>query len=164
MTEQQIKDFIDDSEDSMKDRYLTFLIGEDTFGIELNYIMEIVGLQPITEMPEMPDYIKGIVNLRGMIIPVMDVRLRLKKPQAEYNDRTCIIITQFGGMSLGLVVDSVSDVRSITSAEISDKPDIGGKGSRGYVKSVAKIHDRVILLLDCEKLLTDEEPEEVSGQ
>jgi len=76
-------------EDTQKDRFLTFQLGKESYGIEIRHVTEIIGIQPITEVPEMPEYIKGIINLRGKIIPVMDVRLRFKKEPREYNDRTC---------------------------------------------------------------------------
>ena len=80
------------AEDTMKDRYLTFEIGGESYGIDIKYVREIVGLQPITPVPELPDYIRGIINLRGKIIPVVDVRLRFRKPFKEYTDRTCVIV------------------------------------------------------------------------
>lgn len=124
----------------------------------------LIGIQPITKMPEMPDYISGIINLRGKIIPVMDVRLRFKKTKAEYNDRTCIIVIEFSSMSMGLIVDSVSEVLVIPDKDVSEKPEFNGKASRGYVKSIGKIDKKVILLLNCEKLLNEEELDTVSAQ
>ncbi|HWP80941.1 MAG TPA: chemotaxis protein CheW [Candidatus Acidoferrum sp.] len=147
----------DEEEDDMKGRFLTFQVDRELFGIELRNVMEIVGIQPITQMPEMPDYIKGIVNLRGKIIPVMDVRLRFGKSAIEYHDRTCIIVIDFDGISIGLIVDSVSEVLAIPDADIAEKPEIGSMRSRGYINNIGKIGERVILLLDCQKLLSEEE-------
>ena len=79
-------------EDTQKGRFLTFSLDKESYGIEIKYVTEIIGLQEITEVPELPDYIKGIINLRGKIIPVMDIRLRFKKSEKEYNDRTCVIV------------------------------------------------------------------------
>ncbi|MCI2106982.1 MAG: chemotaxis protein CheW [Intestinimonas sp.] len=155
---------IDSEEDSMKGRFLTFLIGEERFGIEITYVVEIIGMQPITEMPEMPDYIRGIINLRGKIIPVLDTRLRLKKPQIEYDDRTCIIVIVFHGISMGLIVDRVSEVLPIPEDDIAEKPKISCRESRGYIKSIGKVGEHVILLIDCDKLLNDEEFDAVSAQ
>lgn len=152
-----LKSIVDIDVDSMKGRFLTFLNGEETFGIEIEHVMEIVGIQPITEMPEMPDYIKGIINLRGRIIPVLDVRLRFKKPQIEYNDRTCIIVIDFGGKSIGLIVDSVSEVLAIPDEDIAENPEISTRGSHGYVNGIGKIGEKVVLMIDCEKLLNEEE-------
>jgi purine-binding chemotaxis protein CheW len=154
----------DCDEDEMKGRFLTFQIGDEMFGIGLKNVMEIVGIQPITEVPEMPDYFKGIINLRGRIIPVMDIRLRFKKPEKAYNDRTCVIIVCFAGVSIGLIVDCVSEVLTIPDEDIVEKPEINARESHGYVKNIGKIGDKVALLIDCEKLLAEEELEIVSAQ
>ena len=145
-------------EDDTRGRFLTFQIDEEMYGIELKNVMEIVGFLPITQMPEMPDCIKGIINLRGKITPVMDVRLRLKKPEKDYTDRTCIIVISFIDISVGLIVDCVSEVLTISDEDIVEKPEISSKGSRGYVRSIGKIGDnKVVLLIDCEKLLNEKE-------
>ena len=140
----------------MKGRFLTFMIEEEMFGIELKNVMEIVGIQPIISMPEMPDYIKGIINLRGKIIPIMDVRLRFKKPEKEYNDRTCIIVVSYGASLIGLIVDVVYEVQPIAEDDIAKNPEIGSEGNHGYVNRVGKVGEKVVLLIDCEKLLNGE--------
>lgn len=159
-----LKQSAPESEDDMKGRFLTFQIDEELFGIELYNVMEIVGIQPITGMPETPDYIKGVINLRGIIIPVMDARLRFKKPEKDYTERTCVIVISFSGISIGLVVDCVCEVLAIPEKDIAEKPEINSRGSRGYVKKIGKIGERVVLLIDCEKLLNEEELEAVSAQ
>ena len=151
-------------EDDMNGRFLTFQIDEEMFGIELKDVREIVGIQPITGIPEMPDYIKGIINLRENIIPVMDVRLRFKKPEIAYNDRTCIIVIDYNSVSIGLIVDSVSEVLTIPDKDIAEKPEISSRGSRGYVNNIGKTGEKIVLLIDCEKLLNEEEFETVSKQ
>ncbi len=143
--------------DLLKSRFLAFLVDEETFGIEIRHVLEIVGLQSITEIPETQECIKGIVNLRGRIIPVIDIRLRFKKPQKDYNDRTCIIIASIGGKSIGLIVDSVSEVLTIPEEDIAKKPEIYSKDSRGYVNGIGKIGKQVVVLIDCERLLNEEE-------
>lgn len=148
-----LKNSTSTSKDSMKGRFLTFLIDQDVFGVEIEHVMEIVGIQPITEVPEMPDYINGIINLRGKIIPVLDVRTRFKKPRAEYDDRTCIIVIDYDRLSLGLIVDSVSDVLKIPDTDVVKKSEINSGSNGGCVKSIGKIDDQVILMIDCEKLL-----------
>ena len=104
---------LETEEDTQKGKYLIFSLGNEFYGIEIKYVTEIIGVQPITEIPELPDYIKGIINLRGKIIPVMDVRIRFKKSPMEYNDRTCVIVIDVKDTSVGLIVDSVSEVLSI---------------------------------------------------
>ncbi|MBP1711739.1 MAG: chemotaxis signal transduction protein [Deltaproteobacteria bacterium] len=143
----------DAGEGSIKDRFLTFLLGEELFGVELSQVMEIGGLQPITEIPVTPEYVKGVANLRGNIIPFMDARLRLKKPPAEYDDRTCVIVIAIGGGSVGLIVDGVSEVLAIPREDIANNPE-RNSGNGGYVKNIGKLGSKVILLLDCEKLLS----------
>jgi len=148
---------IETQEDTQKGRYLTFLIGDEVYGIEIRYVMEIIGIQAITELPEMPEYIKGIINLRGNIIPLLDVRLRFGKEPRKYDDRTCVIVIDVLDVRIGLIVDSVSEVITIPDEDISELPKMGlGPGSR-YLKNVGKVGDDVKLLIDCEKLLTERE-------
>lgn len=153
-----------DIKNAMKGRFLTFLIGEETYGIQIENVVEIVGIQPITELPEMPNYIKGIINVRGSIVPAMDIRLRFKKPKAGYTDRTCIILIRIDGIPTGLIVDCVSEVLTIPDKGISATPEIGAVERRGYVNGIGKTDNHIILLLDCEKLLNEQELETVSAQ
>lgn len=145
-------------EDTQKNKFLTFSIGKEFYGMEIMYVTEIIGIQAITEVPELPEYIKGIINLRGKIIPVMDVRLRFKKEPREYNDRTCIIVVDIKEMSIGLIVDSVSEVISIPEQEIVPPPEFN-KSSNGYIKGIGKVGNEVKLIIDCNKLLNDDEVE-----
>jgi len=142
-------------EDTLKDKYLTFLIGNESYGMEVGHVTEIVGMQSITEMPELPYYIKGIINLRGKIIPVMDVRLRFGKQAKPYDDRTCIIVINVDDMAFGLIVDTVSEVITIPEQDIIAPPSMGA--SNRYIKNLGIAVDGVKLLLDCEKLLTADE-------
>lgn len=153
------KEFMEqDEEDTMGGRFLTFSLGNESYGIEIRLVTEIIGIQPITEVPELPDYIKGIINLRGKIIPVMDVRLRFKKNVKEYNDRTCVIVIDIRNLSIGLIVDGVSEVISIPETEIVPPPDMNKEGNR-FIKGIGKVGSDVKLLLDCEKLLSEKEVE-----
>lgn len=153
---------VTEDKDTQEGRYLIFSIDDESYGIEIRYVTEIIGIQTITGVPELPDYVKGIINLRGKIIPVMDVRLRFKKEPREYSDRTCIIVVDIMGMSVGLIVDSVSEVVTINEADISELPYIRQGYQNHYVKKIEKIGDEVRLLLDCEKLLTDEDVESLN--
>ncbi len=156
MSQIVIQEEFEQEEDTQKGKYLTFSMGNETYGMEIRYVTEIIGIQPITEVPELPNYIRGIINLRGKIIPVMDVRLRFKKEYLEYNDRTCIVVIDTNDMSIGLIVDSVSEVLAISENEIVAPPDIN-KNSQKYIKAIGKTGSEVKLLLDCEKLLSDNE-------
>lgn len=148
-------------EDTQKSRYLTFSIGKETYGVEIKYVIEIIGIQTITEIPELPEYIKGIINLRGKIIPVMDIRLRFKKEPLDYNDRTCVIIVDINDTSIGLIVDKVAEVIMIPDQDIVEPPQMN-KGSRNrYIKNMGKVGESVKLILDCERLLTEDELDEV---
>lgn len=158
MKENALHDLFEEEEDTQKGKFLTFSLGNESYGIEILYVTEIVGIQPITEVPELPGYIKGIINLRGKIIPVMDVRLRFKKLPMDYNDRTCIVVVDIQDISIGMIVDTVAEVLSIPEQEIVPPPDIN-KGSKKYIKGIGKTGSEVILILDCEKLLDEEEVE-----
>jgi purine-binding chemotaxis protein CheW len=152
-------DNLDEMEvDTQKDRYLTFSLGKEAYGIEIKYVTEIIGIQTITEIPELPEYVKGIINLRGKIIPVVDVRLRFKKEPREYNDRTCMIVVDNHEISIGLIVDSVSEVISISDGEIVSPPEFN-KSANKYIKGIGKAGNEVKLILDCNKLLTEEDVE-----
>lgn len=156
MSEIFSQELLEQEEDTQKDRFLTFALGSDSYGIEICHVTEIIGIQPITEVPELPEYIRGIINLRGKIIPVMDVRLRFGKPFKDYDDRTCIIVIEIGDISIGLIVDSVSEVLSIPDTEIVPPPEMNKTGNK-YIKGIGKAGSDVKLLLDCEKLLNDGE-------
>ncbi len=153
---------ITEQEDMLEGKYLIFYIGNELYGIEIRYITEIIGIQPITIVPGMPHYIKGITNLRGKIIPVMDARLRFKKAAREYDDRTCIIVLDTNGISTGLIVDNVSEVIAIADEDIAPPPDIN-KGGLKYIKGIGKADGNVKLLVDCQKILKDDEVELLSS-
>jgi purine-binding chemotaxis protein CheW len=151
------KEALDQAEDTQKDKFLIFSLGNDFYGIEIKHVTEIIGIQPITEVPQLPDYVKGIINLRGKIIPVMDVRLRFKKEKREYNDRTCVIVVDIKDISIGLIVDSVSEVLSIQEQNIVPPPTMNKGLQNRYIKGIGKVGNDVKLILDCEKLLTEDE-------
>ena len=151
-----------EDEDTLKGKYLIFSMGNELYGMEIRHITEIIGIQPITEVPEMPDYVKGVTNLRGKIIPVMDARIRFKKAVREYDGRTCIIVLDTNDLSIGLIVDSVAEVLTMQDEDIAPPPDIN-KGGHKYIKGIGKAGGSVKLLLDCQKLLTDNELDTLSA-
>ncbi len=148
-------------EDTQKDRYLTFVIGSECYGIEIRYVTEIIGIQAITEIPELPEYVRGIINLRGKIIPVIDVRTRFKKEAKEYNDRTCVIVVDIKEISIGLIVDSVAEVLTIPEQDIVDPPQMNRINNR-YIRKIGKVGSAVKLLLDCDRFLTENELEDIN--
>ncbi len=146
-------------EDTQAGKFLTFSLDGETYGIEIRYVIEIIGIQAITVIPEVPQYIKGIINLRGKVIPVIDVRLKFGKEEIEYNERTCIIVIDINDIQVGLIVDFVDEVLNIGDDDIADAPKSKTGFTNKYIKGIGKVNDKVQLLLDCEKLLKDEEVE-----
>ena len=140
-------------EDTLQGRFLTFTLVNDVYGLPIEYIVEIIGIQSITIVPNVPAYIKGIINLRGKIIPVIDVRLKFGKEPAEYNDSTCVIVLEIGDISVGLLVDNVDEVLTIEDDNIAAPPANRMGFENRYIMGIGKINGKVQLLLDCQKLL-----------
>jgi purine-binding chemotaxis protein CheW len=152
----------DFEEDTQKDRYLTFALGRECYGIEIRYVTEIIGIQTITQIPELPEYVKGIINLRGKIIPVIDVRIRFKNEPKEYNDRTCIVVVDIKDISIGLIVDNVNEVLTIPELDTVEPPQVNKNAANRYIKKIGKSGNTVKLLLDCEKLLSEDDLEDIN--
>lgn len=148
-------------DESQLTQFLTFMLDKEVYGIQIDQVREIVGLQPITKLPKTPDYLKGIINLRGQIIPVMDFRIKLKKPVVDYTDRTCIIIIDTDSLHAGLIVDQVSEVLNIDANNIVLPPDLN-HSEKQYIQGIGKDGDQVRLLLDCNALFSDEQFEELN--
>jgi len=148
------------AEDTMKGKFLTFSLGKEFYGIDIFHVTEIVGIQPISVVPELPHFIRGIINLRGKIIPVMDARAKFNKENVKYNDRTCIVVVDVSDLSIGIIVDAVSEVLNIDEDDIVPPPNVGGNGRR-YIKSVGMNGNEVILIIDCEQLLNLNEIEDL---
>jgi len=147
-------DFNDD-EDTQKDKFLTFHLAGEDYGIEIAHVLEIIGIQKITEVPDMPAYVKGVINLRGSVIPVMDVRLRFKLEERAYDERTCIIVVEVNGTSVGLVVDQVNEVADIPESQIEPAPQTRKSASSRFIQGMGKINEEVKILLKVEQLLLD---------
>jgi len=150
------QEIIEEQEDAQHGRFLTFAIGKEVFGIEIRYVTEIIGMQPITMLPEVPDYIRGIINLRGKIIPVVDVRSKFKKEPVEYDDRTCIIVVDIKDICAGLIVDHVAEVITIDDENITPPPDNRTGIQNKFISGIGKVENDVKLLLDCEKFFNEE--------
>ncbi len=136
-------------------RYLTFELDKEDYGVRIEYVIEIIGIQDITHLPGMPNYVKGLLNLRGKIIPIIDAREKFGKVKKEYNDRTCVVVLEINSITVGLVVDIISDVITILEREIEEAPNIGKIKANKYIKEVAKVENKVKLLIDCEKLINE---------
>lgn len=144
-------------EDTQHGRYLTFDLGGESFGIEISYVKEIVGMQPITSLPEVAAHVKGIINLRGMVIPVIDMSIRFGKELSAYSDRTCIVVVELEDLSVGLIVDQVSEVLSIDDGNIVPPPSMKTGAYNRYLKAIGKVGNDVKILLDCDKLFCEGE-------
>jgi purine-binding chemotaxis protein CheW len=142
-------------------KYLTFQLANEEFGIRVLSVREIMGLLDITAVPQTPAHIKGVVNLRGKVVPVIDLRLKFALPAAEYTQRTCIIVTQVQGESgpvlIGIVVDAVNEVVSLSAAEIEDTPNFGEALAVKYLLGMAKVKGKVKILLDIDQVLSGQE-------
>ncbi len=149
---------------SREGKYLTFELCGEEYGLEILKVKEIIGIMKITSVPRTPKYVKGVINLRGKVIPVIDLRLKFDMEPIEYSERTCIIVVDIatgsrGGLMMGIVVDSVSEVLSISSEEIEDTPTFGTKLDTEYILGMAKIKGSVKILLDIGKVLSVQELE-----
>lgn len=146
----------------MDGKYLTFWTDKQLFAIPIADVIQIIGVQEITQIPEFPSYAKGIIHLRGSVIPVIDIRLRFGKDEISYDDHTCIIVTNVNGVLIGFIVDSVNEVTYIENDEISQPPAIAGGVSSSYLTGIAKHSENVILLLDSKRLISDDQLAELS--
>jgi len=155
---------MDQAVKAMSDRegkYLTFSLAGEEYGIGILKIKEIIGMMPITSVPQTPDFVKGVINLRGKVIPVIDLRLRFGMEEIDYTERTCIIVVEIespsGMVQIGSVVDAVSEVLNIKGEEIEDTPTFGAKLDTEYILGMAKMEGGVKILLDIDKVLSTEE-------
>jgi purine-binding chemotaxis protein CheW len=150
--------------DARSGKYLTFKLGPEEFGVRVIKVREIMGIQQITAVPQTPDYLKGVINLRGKVIPVIDLRLKFGLPAIEYTQRTCIVVMQVEGESgailVGIIVDGVSEVLNLTSADIEDTPDFGAKLDTHFILGMAKLKGKVKILLDIDRVVS---AKEISG-
>ncbi len=153
----------EEDEDTLKNRYLTFNIGSEEYAIEIKYVIEIIGIQKITPVPNIRKFIKGIINLRGNIIPVVDVRLRFKMEEMEYNDRTCIVVILVNNNFIGLIVDEVVEVVNIPEKDISTPPQTNKGAQSRFIHAIGRVDNSVKIILHTSRLLYDEvkdKPEE----
>ena len=140
--------------DSRAGKYLTFFLASEEYGVEILKVQEIIGRMPITPVPLTSKYIKGVINLRGKIHPIMDLKIKFGMDETQITDETCIIVIKTAGMMMGVVVDKVSEVVNIASGDIEDTPSFGPDVNPEYLLGVGKTGGRIRLLLDIEKVLT----------
>jgi purine-binding chemotaxis protein CheW len=159
-TPEQVQERLDAITDR-EGKYLTFTLAGEEYGISILKIKEIIGMMAITSVPQTPRFVKGVINLRGKVIPVVDLRLRFTMESIAYNERTCIIVVEIGGRGtdivIGIVVDSVSEVLNIKSEDIEDTPTFGTSLNTDYILGMAKMEGKVKILLDIDQVLGAED-------
>jgi purine-binding chemotaxis protein CheW len=147
--------------ETLAGKYLTFILNKEEYGIALLKVKEIIGMMPITSVPQTPEFVKGVINLRGKVIPVTDLRLRFAMREIDYTDRTCIIVVEIQGqestIQVGIVVDAVSEVMNIKAEEIEPTPSFGTKVDTDYILGMANLDGQVKILLDIDQVLTSED-------
>ncbi|MCP4446229.1 MAG: purine-binding chemotaxis protein CheW [Myxococcales bacterium] len=149
-----VEDEVDDEDDAAR-KHLTFNLGNEIYALPISCVTEIVGRQDITYIPDVPHYVRGVINLRGRVIPVIDVRLRFGQMEREYDSRTCTIVVDVGGVCVGLIVDSVKEVLNIEDHQIEEPPGIAVGAGSGYMSGIGKLDGEVTIIL---------EPSQVLGQ
>lgn len=136
--------------------FLTFVLGQEEYGVDILRVQEIRSYDAVTRLPEAPEYIKGVINLRGIIVPVVDMRLKFRLPSAEYNALTVMIVLNVGGRVVGMVVDSVSDVVRLAAEQVRAVPEIGATIDRQFLTGIGTLDQRMLILLDIERLMGHE--------
>ncbi len=142
---------------SYEGKFLTFALSNEEYGVEILKVREIMGLMEITPVPQTPDYMKGVINLRGKVIPVVDLRLKFSMPEVEHTKETCIIVAEVGTAQVGVIVDSVSEVTDIKGEDIEESPNFGQEIDTNFIMGLGKTKKKIIILLDIEGVLTTEE-------
>ena len=134
-------------------QFLTFTLGDEAYGVEILKVQEIRGYSAITPIPNTPSHVRGVMNLRGAIIPVVDLRLQFGMAESEYNQFTVIIVVTVGSKTVGVIVDSVSDVLNMARADVQDTPDLGAQVDASFISGIAKSGEKLVALLDIERVL-----------
>lgn len=158
----QVHERVSSGAETLAGKYLTFTIQRESYGIDVLQVREIIRLPDITSVPQMPDYVRGVINLRGKIIPVIDLRLRFGFPNASNTEQTCIVVVQVKlpdgkPTQMGLIVDGVEEVINLAAADIEETPDFGTQLSTEYILGMAKVKGLVKTLLNIDRILMSEE-------
>jgi purine-binding chemotaxis protein CheW len=148
--------------------YLTFKLGEEKFGAHVSQVLNILEMTKITEVPRSPEYMKGVINLRGMVLPVIDTRIKFGLAETEYTNNTCIVVMDLDidddTIHIGAIVDEVVSVIEIEDHQVEPPPSIGNKYQSEFIYGMAKVEDEFIMLLDMKKVLSSEEIADLAGQ
>jgi len=137
-------------------QFLTFALNSEEYGIEILKVREIIGVMDITTVPQTPDFMKGVINLRGKVIPVVDLRLKFSMSEEEYTQKTCVIVVEADNSQVGIIVDSVSEVLDIKSGEIEETPGFGQGIDTDFIMGLGKVKEKIVILLDIEQILSSE--------
>lgn len=137
-------------------KYLTFMLADEEYGVEILKVREIIGIMDITRVPQTPAFMRGVINLRGKVIPVIDLRTKFGFEPKEYNDQTCIIVVDVGAL-MGIIVDTVQEVHDIGSADIEPPPHLGSSVDTSFILGMGKVNNDVKILLDIDKVMTADE-------
>ncbi len=146
---------------SLEGKFLTFVLGNEEYGIEILKVREIIGLINITTVPQTPEHMKGVINLRGKVIPVIDLRLKFSMQEEVHTQETCVIVVEVNGTSVGIIVDSVSEVVDINGGEIEDAPNFGQGIDTSFIIGLGKVNDKLIIMLDIDAILSSTDLEMV---
>jgi len=157
------QDFLEEEEDAQKDKYLTFRVAKEDYAIEIKYVREIIRIQKITDVPDTSIFVKGVINLRGKVIPVIDIRLRFSINERSYDDRTCIIVVNMNDILTGLIVDRVSEVIDIPELQVDPPPQMGNSGKNNFIQGMGKVGEAVKIILDINKLLQKNDFKEIEN-
>ena len=166
-TEMEMDDiYQDDAQEAEAARkFLLFHLGDEEYGVDIHHVQSIEELQKITVVPDLPPAMKGVINLRGQVIPVMDLRVRFRIAEKKYDDRTCIIILHLSEITLGIIVDTVSEVKDIPDDQIEPAATLGDLGSRDrYVQGLGKVGKDVKILLDVTRILAEEDKASLAAE
>jgi len=157
MEEQLVEEQVMQGNDSQVEggKFLSFFLGNEEYAIEILKVQEIIGLLPITPVPKMPSYVRGVLNLRGKIVPIMNLRVRFGLPTVEDTEETCIIVIQEEKHLMGIVVDKVSEVADIETQQIEQVPSFGITGNSEYLSGIGKLKESVKMILDVHKVVFD---------
>ncbi|AQV96510.1 MULTISPECIES: chemotaxis protein CheW [Cupriavidus] len=146
-----------DKADGTVEEFLAFTLGREEYGVDILKVQEIRGYESVTQIANAPDYIKGVINLRGIIVPIIDLRIKFRQPNVSYDQYTVVIIVDLNDRTTGIVVDGVSDVLTLTAAQIKPTPHFTGEVATDYIRGLGSVEQRMLILVDIEKLLNTEE-------
>lgn len=144
------------------DQYLTFALGEEQYGVQILRVQEIKGYTGVTRIPNTPDYVKGVLNLRGTIVPIVDLRMKFGMEQQEYDKKTVIIVVEVKGRTMGIIVDEVSDVMNISEKDIQPAPEFGNMVDVGFINGIGSYGEKLVAFLDIDRVLSVSDVEEIN--